>query len=658
MLILIGLFVKMRGDICWNYVLKTMPFNPTSEQQAILDHARNRHGRVLAGPGTGKSATLVALLNQLLSGDSAPRIKLLTFTRAATGELAKKVSEHPAAAAERPSTIHSFAISVLLANPGTGGFPEPLRIADDWENDEIVLPTLARRAQIRVTRLEKLIREMASNWESLRPEVNPRVKPEERARFVGAWQEHREVYGYTLLAELPYALRNALQDHPTLQGIDYDLIVVDEYQDLNACDLEVLHRIAERGCSIIGAGDDDQSIYSFRRAAPEGIRRFPQDYPNCGDYPLSITQRCGRSIIEWATYVIEGDPDRPTNRPRLSSVPGAPPGEVALLGFADETAEVAGVVNIIDRLVNKEHIPTSEILVLLRSDYRGVFSEPIKEGLARLHIPCSDPDATKRILAESCNRKLLEIVRLLVNSSDSLSWASLLQLTPGIGDAFFDYVYDRARQQRIQFGQALLDTYAGGFPDGPASSSTKARALITAVTAWLAAHEAPLQMPEGGWGTWIIQVADGTVAPAPSEEFENLLHAIDELSEHERGLGRYLSQISPLGKDIALAESEGVRIMSMMGAKGLTVRATIIPALEVGIIPRPDTDLGEDRRLLYVAMTRAREVLFGTWARRRTGPTARVGAPQVSMARRPSSFFDGGPVQSNDGRAYITRRWR
>ena len=87
------------------------------------------HARVLAGPGTGKSATLVALIDQLLAGSPAPRVRLLTFTRAATGELAMRVSEHPSAAAGRPSTIHSFAISVLLANPGTGGFPHVLFVS-------------------------------------------------------------------------------------------------------------------------------------------------------------------------------------------------------------------------------------------------------------------------------------------------------------------------------------------------------------------------------------------------------------------------------------------------------------------------------------------------------------------------------------------------
>ena len=149
---------------------------------------------------------------------------------------------------------------------------------------------------------------------------------------MGAWNEHRQVYGYTLLAELPYALRQALHDHDDLDGVNYDLLIVDEYQDLNACDLEVLHLIAERGCFIIAAGDDDQSIYAFRYAAPVGIRRFPEDYPGCAIYPLSVTQRCGRRIIEWASYVIAGDPDRPRDRPALACAAGSPAGEAALTG--------------------------------------------------------------------------------------------------------------------------------------------------------------------------------------------------------------------------------------------------------------------------------------------------------------------------------------
>jgi len=634
-----------------------MPFVPTPEQEAILGHDPNTHARVLAGPGTGKSATLVALVNQLLTGVPAPRVKLLTFTRAATAELAKKVSEHPAAAAERPSTIHSFAISILLRNPGTGGFPEPLRIADDWEDDNVVRPTLARRIGVRKDRLDNLFREMAANWESLRPDENPRVEAAERARFLGGWNEHREVYGYTLLAELPYALRNALNNHPDLDGVDYELLIVDEYQDLNACDLDVLRLIAARGCSIIGAGDDDQSIYSFRRAAPEGIRRFLDDYPEAGDYHLSVTQRCGSRIIEWATSVIEGDPGRPAGRPRLSSAEGSPPGEVALLAFAGETSEADGIARIVERLVNMEHIPASEILVLLRGDHNGTFSGPIKQHLAEFGVPFSDTGTVERILGEENNKKMIEILRLLVNRTDSLAWASLLKLADGIGDTFVDYVYEHARTNRLQFGRALLDLYAGNFPNGPAGSSGRARTLIEHILRWLETHHVPDATPDEGWGGWIIETAGDDTLPAPSAELATLLRSIDEIAETDQELGRYLGQINPLGKDITLAESPGVRIMTMGGSKGLTVQAAVIGALEDGIVPRPDGDLAEERRLLYVAMTRAKRFLYGTWARRRRGPTARAGRARVAARRLPSNFLEGGPVASQDGSDFIRRRW-
>ncbi len=601
---------------------------------------------------------MVALVERLSALDPAPRIKLLTFTRAATAELAKKVSDNPTAASERPSTIHSFAISVLLRNPGTGDFPQPLRIADKWEEKEIVRPTLAHRINVRVTKLENLIREMAANWEFLQPRENPKVDPAERARFVGAWQEHRQIYGYTLLSELPYALRQALNDHVDLEGLDYDVIIVDEYQDLNACDLEVLHLISERGCSIIAAGDDDQSIYAFRYAAPEGIRRFPDDYAGAARYPLTITQRCGRRIIEWASYVIAGDPDRPHERAPLAAAEGSPPGEVALLNFRGDVAEARGIAALVLQLRDRNHLPPEEILVLLRGDHNGTFSNPIKQALDAVGVPYSDPDAVERLLAEPINRRMLASFRLLVNARDSLAWVTLLLLTPRIGQAFIDYISDRARVARIQFGEALFGAYAANFPDSPRTAAL-ARHLIEAVTGWLNDHVLPAEYPENGWGHWMIESSGGDIVPAPSAECATLLGALDDLIEDGQEFGRYLGQIMPLGKDRALAESRGVRIMTMVGSKGLTVRATIIVGVDEGIIPRPDQELSEERRLLYVAMTRAKEFLFATWAGRRIGPTARAGrARRAGERRRHSHFFDGGPVQSQDGEIYLRERDR
>jgi DNA helicase II / ATP-dependent DNA helicase PcrA len=632
-------------------------FQPTEEQQAILRHDPTRHARILAGPGTGKSATTVALLDRLLGRDDAPRVRLLTFTRAATAELAEKVATHPVVAAERPSTVHSFAISVLLQNPGAGDFPQPLRIADDWERDHVVYPTLALLAGVRKDRIDRLVREMAADWEALAPEQDPKVDPADRSRFLGCWNEHRDIYGYTLLAELPHALLETLRNQPDIQGVDYDLIVVDEYQDLNACDLEVLRLLGERGASIIGAGDDDQSIYSFRKAAPEGIRRFLQDFPGASDYTLSVTQRCGRKIIEWANSVIQGDPRRPTDRPVLASAPGSPDGEVALLSFAGQVAEPRGIAQLVKHLVADEQLAPSDILILLRADRYGRFSEPIKAQLATLDIPCSDPDVVKRMLSEPSDRRLLECFRLIENGSDSLAWAALLCLTDGIGRSFTDSVYSRAQGSGKQFGEVLLEAHAEGFPGIATAPANKAQKLIESVLAWLSEHPRPDERPQGGWGAWALENAGGETVPPPSDALGELLIELDALAEPQQTLGRYLGQIMPLGKDLAAAKSEGVRIMTMANAKGLTVKATIIAALEQGIVPMPECDTSEERRLLYVAMTRSRQYLYGTWARTRSGPTARSGRPQVQDMRRFSSFVQDGPVSSTDGETFIRTRW-
>jgi hypothetical protein len=226
-------------------------------------HPADRHARLLAGPGTGKSATVVALLTKLLDAEQRPRVRLLTFTRAATAELAHKVAEHPEAAVDRPSTIHSFAISVLLANPGSADFPTPLRIADDWEMRTIIEPQLAAMSGVTPTVVRrKLIPEMAANWESLEPHHRADVDEQTRNRFLGAWDQHRRVYGYTLLPELPDLLRRALESHDDLQGLDFDMLVVDEYQDLNACDLRVLRLLADKGTAVFGVGDDSRSTRS------------------------------------------------------------------------------------------------------------------------------------------------------------------------------------------------------------------------------------------------------------------------------------------------------------------------------------------------------------------------------------------------------------
>ena len=286
---------------------------------------------------------------------------------------------------------------------------------------------------------------------------------------------------------------------------------------------------------------------------------------------------------------------------------------MALVSFEDEADEARGIAALIQQLVGRHQIPAPEILVLMRGDHNGMFSGPIKAALDACGIACSDPDAVDLMLAETNNRRMLAAFRLLANRQDSLAWASLLVLTNGIGQRFSDFVYERANAANTQFGEELLAAFEAGFPNAPGSAA-RVRALMQSVQEWLAAHPLPAETPADGWGHWMVVACGGELVPEPSAACAELLRSLDTVIEEGQGFDKFLTQITPLGRDRALAESQGVRIMTMVGSKGLTVRATILVALDGDIVPMPTGDLAEERRLLYVGMTRVREFLFGTWA--------------------------------------------
>ena len=177
------------------------------------------------------------------------------------------------------------------------------------------------------------------------------------AAFLGAWQDHRHLYGYTLRSELVYQLKRALE-----QRQDFELespinhLLIDEYQDLNRCDLAVVQFIESRGVKLFIAGDDDQSIYGFRKAHPEGIRRFPQDYSDVSTLELEICKRCDQDILALALFVARQDYKRIEKT--VYADPTAAKGEVALLRFADQFSEAEGIANLLQRTCEKTRFRT------------------------------------------------------------------------------------------------------------------------------------------------------------------------------------------------------------------------------------------------------------------------------------------------------------
>jgi DNA helicase-2/ATP-dependent DNA helicase PcrA len=215
----------------------------------------------------------------MTQGVSPSQILALTFTRAAAEELRQNVKESLAEsgiAFPRISTLHSFALRALLRNEKLTKLPKPVRIADDYEERWIIQEELKTIMDKNVDEIQDLLNALSADWQKLTDSWEERFPD---PKFLGVWKEQREVYRYTLRAELVYQLKQALQE----QGENIDLegppryVMIDEYQDLNACDLAVIRALASLGSEIYCAGDDDQSIYGFRFANPEGIRRFVDD---------------------------------------------------------------------------------------------------------------------------------------------------------------------------------------------------------------------------------------------------------------------------------------------------------------------------------------------------------------------------------------------
>ena len=263
---------------------------------------------MLAGPGTGKTLTLTRRVSFLVEeGRVEPSgILALTFTRAAAHELRQRIeSELSADRPPRVSTLHSFALRHILGNAALITLlPQPLRIADDWEERHIILEDLTRLLRLqRIDHARDLLNELSADWQSLAADEAEWERRFPNPQFLGAWRQHRNVYGYVLRAELVYQLKRVLEQAPNfaVDGPPTHLLV-DEYQDLNRCDLAVVKAIADRGVEVYCAGDDDQSIYGFRKAHPEGIRRFPVDYQPSKPLTLEICKRCDPAILDLALF--------------------------------------------------------------------------------------------------------------------------------------------------------------------------------------------------------------------------------------------------------------------------------------------------------------------------------------------------------------------
>jgi len=633
------------------------------EQMAAAGHV-GRHARLLAGPGTGKTLTLTRHVCFLVSERNVPveRILAVTFTRAAARELRQRV-ENELGDENCPhiSTLHSFALRQLMRNARLiTDLPQPLRIADDWEERNIILEDIKHLLNLsRIKEARALLNELSADWQTLTADEDDWDQRIANPHFLGAWQEHRQIYGYTLRAELVYQLKRALETRG-----DFELegpishLLVDEYQDLNRCDLSVVHEVASREVELFVAGDDDQSIYGFRKAHPEGIRRFPQDYRDAGDLSLDICKRCDHGILDLGLFVARQDLRRIEKAIRPE--PGRGAGEVAILRFANQTAEASGIAALCTYLVEDHDLNPSDILILLRSDHNGAFSSLIRERIEDADIPISAVTDATGPLDDGDGRAFLAFMRLAVNHQDSLAWRTLLLLwCNGVGPGAIDTLYDLARSRGLTFSQTILAAHTDPRII-PSSQRSRLRTAIARVLDrldfalppdTLDEHETSEELLDTVQAAADVLVDNDDYKEAILSEFKLTTEAVDCATIEE------LIQATEVVSDSIEQEIEedAINILTMHRAKGLTAEAVIIAAAEDQYLPgKAQGDaIDDERRLLYVSLTRAKHHLFVTYCDRRTGPQQYTGRDSGSPRRSLTRFLTACPHRPENGNTFI-----
>jgi DNA helicase II / ATP-dependent DNA helicase PcrA len=407
-------------------------------------------------------------------------------------------------------------------------------------------------------------------------------------------------------------------------------MIVDEFQDLNPLDLEFINALAARGMVLFIAGDDDQSIYSFRYASPSGIQDFAHNNPGCGQHSLEHCFRCTPVVLAAADALIQANAGANRIQKNLQSLYTAadPPvnGSVYRWRFGRDTEEANAIADTCRDLI-AAGIPPREILILLSKWSLG---DLFAEAMAQRDVPC-DPQDSDRLHDGRAGRLLLALMRVVCSRDDYVAHRTVLGLMDGCGIGTCTNICNKVIANNLNFRDLFYRDIPGGvFAGRERNAITQASQVIRQVSQWQADNLLQDDLPaingildnncdEESCAFWRAYAARLPGAMT-LEELCDLVWADTDEAEAAALESAYarLGQVVPPDQILP----QRVRVMTMHGAKGLSARVVIIPGLEHQTFPghrrQPYPGLVlEAARLLYVSITRARVATVISYASRR-----------------------------------------
>ena len=579
-----------------------MAWNDGLEGQALAIASSNeRRIRVVAGPGAGKTFTLMRKIARLLEGGVSPdRILLVTFTRTAAHDLRKELMNLGVQGAEqvKAGTLHSFCFRILVRDSVleiTGRTPRPLF---NFET-EFVIKDLQKQTSLGKKQIQKKIKAFEAAWARLQSDTPGWPSDPNDKAFQSALTGYLIFHKAMLIGEvIPEALRYLRNNPRAEERTQYHHVFVDEYQDLNRAEQELIN-ITSTDASFMVIGDEDQSIYElFRNAHPEGIRTFNQQHSGTVDYPLPERRRCPVEIVRAADVFIQNNLNREVRRliPRASN----PTGIIHSIQWSNFYDEQIGILQFIMKKI-KDGVNPGQILVMCP---RREIGYSIRDGCIANSIEAHS-FFSEELFEEEEAQKSMTLLNLLVNKYDRIAlrcWVGFESSTANVTG------YQRILKHCIKARQEPFDVIT-------LLSEGKLSIPYTnhIVSRFNELIEAFKKFEEK-------ETKDTVAELFPKDKqwafpFLDLLSELDEESSIEDVKTEiYNDVINPeMPMDV-----EYVRIMSIHKSKGLTSDISIICGVIEGLIPRVDRELHgyeaqrsleEQRRLFYVGITRPRQEL-------------------------------------------------
>ncbi|WP_229869570.1 UvrD-helicase domain-containing protein [Streptomyces flaveolus] len=393
-------------------------------QRAVVDHGGGPL-LVLAGPGTGKTTTLVeSVADRIARGGDPERILVLTFSRKAAVELRDRMALRMGAArAPRATTFHSFGYALVRAHQDSELFVEPLRLLSGPEQDVAVRGLLAGQADLERLGLAHVrwpdelraclttrgfadevravlarSRELGLGPDALEAFARRIGRPDWRAAaaFLAEYLDVLDLQGVLDYAELVHrAVLLARRPEVAAQlAARYDAVYVDEYQDTDPAQIRLLHALAGGGRTLVAFGDPDQSIYAFRGADVNGILDFPHAFPRADGRPapvevLRTSRRSGAALLAATRLLTQRMPltrlpaDKVRAHRELASVRDG--GRVEVYTYPTSGTELDNIADILRRAHLEDGVPWSDMAVLVRAGSRTI--PAVRRALTAAGVP-------------------------------------------------------------------------------------------------------------------------------------------------------------------------------------------------------------------------------------------------------------------------------